>query len=74
MKAKVFAPGFYRVSDGVVFGQIRKVGREWHAEIRRSETGAQIRLAGVWNTLTEATEECLSLMPHEKSIIEAWVR
>lgn len=40
-----------------MFGQIRKNGRKWHAEIRHTDTGDLIRYAGIWDTLKEATEE-----------------
>ena len=67
-KTKAFSvrnhgPRCYRVScNGDRFGQIRKHGREWHAEIRDTESGSLIRFAGVWRTRRDATEEIESIL------------
>jgi|TARA_R110000824_G_scaffold155073_1_gene327289 hypothetical protein len=53
-------PGCYRVSLGETFGQIKKVGREWHAEIRASDSGDLLRFAGIWGTRKAAVEEVIS--------------
>ena len=51
-------PGCYRVSNGSdAFGQIRKDGRKWNAEIRKTETGEMMRFAGIWGTRKDAVEE-----------------
>lgn len=40
------------------FGQIKKQSdREWHAEIRRIETGELVRFAGIWKRKRDAIEE-----------------
>jgi hypothetical protein len=50
--------GCYRVSNGSDrFGQIKRDGREWHAEIRDSESGSLIRVAGIWRTRSDAIDE-----------------
>lgn len=60
---KHHGPRCYRVScGGERFGQIRKNGRQWHAEIRDTESGALIRFAGVWHTRRDAVEEVESLL------------
>ena len=38
------------------FGQVKKVGRKWHAEIR-SNAGDILQYAGIWNTRKDAREE-----------------
>lgn len=64
VSTKRFAPGIYRVRDGgTVFGQVRKHGRMWIAEIRKVETGAMVCPAGIWASLADAAEECAHLMP-----------
>jgi hypothetical protein len=63
-KPRRFAPGFYRVSlDAPVFGQIRKIGKHFYAYIHNTRTGDPVRPAGKWDTLWEAAEECVYLIP-----------
>lgn len=53
-------PGCYRVrrADGAeIFGQIKKFGRKWRAEIRNTDTGNLVREAGIWPTLNDARDE-----------------
>ena len=54
-------PGCYRLSPPTdeEFGQVKRHGREWHAEIRFSN-GDLKRYAGIWNTRRETVEEILS--------------
>jgi hypothetical protein len=54
----------YRASNGTAhFGQFKRVGREWHAEIRKTETGQNwsrdvlVRYAGIWDRKADAVEE-----------------
>lgn len=55
---KRHGPRCYRVScNGACFGQIKRDGREWHAEIRDTESGHLVRFAGVWRTRCDAIEE-----------------
>lgn len=55
---KRHGPRCYRVSgNGDRFGQIKRDGREWHAEIRDTESGSLVRFAGIWNTRRDAIEE-----------------
>lgn len=56
------APELYRTNavktfwhEGL-FGQIRRRGRKWEAEIRRAN-GDTLRPAGMWRTRKEAHEE-----------------
>ncbi len=53
-------PGCYRITSPVsdVFGQIKKVGQEWQAEIRFKLTGDMKQFAGNWKTLADAQDEC----------------
>lgn len=62
--------GCYRVrwDDGKrlhVFGQIKKCGQQWHADIRKTETGELQRYAGVWPTLKAAREEVEAILSRE---------
>lgn len=58
IRAVKFLPGRYRLNLGNgFFGQIKKNGRKWVAEIRR-ENGDLVRYAGIWRTLADAEEEC----------------
>jgi len=51
--------GCFRISNNsALFGQIKKKGREWHAEIRRTNNGALVRFAGIWKRKVDAVEEC----------------
>lgn len=52
--------GCYRVrSEGCeIFGQIYKVDRMWHAEIRYTHSGEMIQYAGIWSRKADAVEEC----------------
>jgi hypothetical protein len=64
MNATKHYEGCYRVrEDGLAyFGQIKRVGREWHAEIRRGGDGELMRYAGIWSTKRDAVEECASIL------------
>lgn len=57
-------PGIYRVrlEGSWAFGQIKKDGKLWNAEIRESITGDLRRMAGVWTTQRDAVEECERLL------------
>ena len=56
----------HRVSNGsALFGQIKKVDREWHAEIRDTETGTLLRYAGIWNRKSDAVEDCEHIIERE---------
>ena len=44
------------------FGQIKREGREWHAEIRDKQSGQIIRYAGIWSTKRDAVEECCDIL------------
>jgi|DEB0MinimDraft_3_1074331.scaffolds.fasta_scaffold245806_1 hypothetical protein len=58
--------GCYRISNGSAeFGQIRKQGREWHAEIRNMQTGDLVRYAGIWSTKRDAVDECLFILDRD---------
>lgn len=56
-------PGFYKANIGAdcigreLFANVKKVGREWHAEIRYAADGEIVRFAGIWNKLEDAKEE-----------------
>lgn len=66
MEIKKHYPGCYRVScDKQAFGQIKKEGREWNAEIRSTTTGTILRFAGIWNTRKDAVEEVQSILTRE---------
>ena len=55
--------GCYRISDGgEIFGQIKKDGRKWIAEIRYSESGDIKRYAGIWDTKKDAIEEVVFII------------
>ena len=61
------APELYRTNavktfwhDGL-FGQIRRRGRKWEAEIRRA-TGEMLRPAGSWRTRKDAHKEINSIL------------
>jgi hypothetical protein len=42
------------------FGNVKKVGREWHAEVRASTNTSEVyRFAGVWKTKRDAVEEAI---------------
>ena len=58
-------PGCFRVSDGgEIFGQIKKDGRKWTAEIRYSESGDIKRYAGIWSTKKDAIEEVVGIIEY----------
>jgi hypothetical protein len=64
-------PGCYRISDErrqedpfSIFGQIKKDGRKWTAEIRYSESGDIRQYAGIWNTKKDAIEEVVSIIDY----------
>lgn len=58
-------PGCFRISDGgEAFGQIKKDGKKWTAEIRYSESGNIKQYAGIWNTKKEAIEEVVSIIEY----------
>ena len=55
--------GCFRVSNGgKIFGQIKKTGRKWTAEIRYSQTGELLQYAGIWAIKREAVEEVVFLI------------
>jgi hypothetical protein len=55
--------GCYRISNGgEIFGQIKKDGRKWIAEIRETDCGDIKRYAGIWNTKKEAIEEVIFIL------------
>ena len=57
-----FGSGFYRLTlSPHYFGQIKKSGREWNAEVRKTETGELVRFAGIWSSRKDAVEELLSI-------------
>lgn len=45
------------------FGQITKKGREWHAEMRETNTGVIVRFYGIWSSLKDAVDELESINP-----------
>lgn len=51
--------------DNYRFGQIKREGRRWTAEIRESQTGALVRFAGIWATKRDAVEECEHILERE---------
>jgi hypothetical protein len=56
--------GVYRITlSSIHFGQITclKGSAGWHAEICETVTGNRLRHAGIWKTLREAVEECISI-------------
>ena len=55
-------PGCYRVrmENSDIFGQIKRSGRKWNAEIRYTATGELKHFAGIWSTKREAVQESLS--------------
>jgi len=56
--------GLYRVTlSDQHFGQIRRNGGKYFAEIRLIETGEFKRYAGVWRTIAEAREELCAINP-----------
>lgn len=55
----------FPVSGADLLGQVRKVGREWQAEIRVVATGDLCQLAGIWETFRDATEECARIIKME---------
>jgi hypothetical protein len=65
---KMYA-GCYRTEarswNGEQFAQIKKQGREWLIEVREVETGDLVNYAGLWNTLTDAKEEAVSVLRPE---------
>lgn len=55
---RAWLPGRYRMTLGdTEFGQVKRDGREWIAEVREIETGVIVRFAGVWPSLREAAAE-----------------
>ena len=55
---------YTRTDNADLFGQIKKVGREWHAEIRYVD-GTLKQYAGIWSTRKDAIEEVdFTLMPY----------
>jgi len=56
--------GCYRIraSGSHLFGQVRRCGRAWHAEIRECASGALIQFAGIWTTRREAAHEVRSIL------------
>jgi predicted YcjX-like family ATPase len=47
---------------GTHFGQIKKDGRQWNAEIRHSRTGDISRYAGVWPRKQDAIDEVKGIL------------
>jgi len=62
--------GCYRVTyPGTgCFGQIKKAGREWIAEIRDSADGSIIRPAGIWGRLRDAVGEVEYIIEEKASV------
>jgi hypothetical protein len=61
---RVHVPGIYRVTlSGDRFGQIKRDGREWIAEVRDTNTGTLMRFAGLWKTRKDAFEELVTINP-----------
>lgn len=59
--------GCYRWTiDGEQFGQVKRDGHQWKAEIRESSTGSLIRYAGIWPTLREALAELVDYRNGER--------
>jgi len=55
--------GCYRVRDGgEFFGQVKREGRTWVAEIRETNSGDLMRYAGIWSSKRDAVEECESIL------------
>ncbi|HEX6957578.1 MAG TPA: hypothetical protein VF194_06280 [Ferrovibrio sp.] len=50
---------------GRLFGQIKRQGREWHAEIRRTDDGALVRHAGIWGRKADAIDEVEFILQRE---------
>lgn len=44
-----------------VFANVRRQGREWHAEFRYSACGEVCRFAGIWTRKADAFEEVRSI-------------
>jgi hypothetical protein len=55
-------PGCFRISNGAHFGHVKKAGKKWHAEIRRSQDGALCQYAGIWSRKSDVVEEVESLL------------
>jgi len=54
--------GCYRLTlSDSYFGQIKKVKRQWEAEIRENDTGTLVRFAGIWSSRKDAVEELLHI-------------
>lgn len=55
--------GFYKANIGKdaigreVFANVRRKGREWHAEFRYAACGEVCRFAGIWTRKADAFEE-----------------
>lgn len=56
--------GCFRVyADGCDwFGQVKKNGRQWFAEIRKASDCDLIQYAGIWRTKKDAIEEVESIV------------
>ena len=55
-----FVPGRLRLTiDDRRFGQIKREGADWKAEVRDADTGVILRYAGIWKTRREAVAELI---------------
>lgn len=65
----------YRVSaNKSVFGQIKKNGHMWEAEIRETKTGDLVRFAGIWKTLADAKDECDHIIERHVDFLDTFCR
>lgn len=65
VRIRLHYPGVYRVSIGhepKYFGQVKHVGREWHAEVRHTKSGNVARYAGIWSRRKDAIREVLAFL------------
>lgn len=71
LKLKKHYPGCYRTETvHGRFGQIKRDGREWKAEIR-SRSGDLERYAGIWGTRKDAVDEVEHILEEGISFDEA---
>lgn len=57
--------GLYRlVAPSGYYSNIRRVGREWYADIRKP-SGDLKRYAGIWRTRRDAVEEATSILERD---------
>ena len=69
MTLRKLLPGWYQLSDGVHFSNVRKgfgydgeVQSKWYADIHRSSDGVLVRFAGIWDTRKAALDEAQYLI------------